>query len=135
MSSYQEHQQYGGKYLFIPEIPNNSYNTLDNYHQAISLRQKDQSSAPPASLPLTQKNTKPTKKSTVQISKSQTGGHHAGSKNFTEEDSFALVQLMEDHKPIGPHSWLAVEKGYNEWARINNSIEHDQTSLQRKWNA
>ena len=42
---------------------------------------------------------------------------------------------MEDHKPIGPHSWLAVEKGYNEWARINNSIEHDQTSLQRKWNA
>ena len=42
---------------------------------------------------------------------------------------------MEEHKPIGPHGWLAVEKGYNKWARINNSIEHDQTSFQRKWDA
>jgi len=67
------------------------------------LQQKDQSSAPPASLALTQKNTKPTKKSTVQISKSRAGGCRAESKNFTEEDSFALVQLMEEHKPIGPH--------------------------------
>jgi len=39
---------------------------------------------------------------------------------------------MEEHKPIGPYGWLAVKKGYNEWARINNSIERDQTSLQRK---
>ena len=71
MLSYQEHQQYSGKYLFIPEILKNSYNTLDNHHQTISLQQKDQSSASPASLALTQKNTKPTKNI---LSKSQNLG-------------------------------------------------------------
>jgi len=74
-------------------------------------------------LALTQKDTKLTKKSTVQISKSWASGHCTGSKNFTEEDSFALVQLVEEHNTIGPHGWLAVKKEYNEWARINNSIE------------
>jgi len=77
------------------------------------LSQKDQSSAPSAPLVLTQKNTKPTKKSTVQISKSSTGGCCVGSQNFTKEDSFALVQLIKGHKPISPYGWLAVKKEYN----------------------
>jgi len=58
------------------------------------------------------KSIKP-KKASTKKEKSQINGHWINSKNFTNKDTIMLVHLMDNHKPIGPQEWLALEKEYN----------------------
>lgn len=43
-----------------------------------------------------------------------------------------LVHLMDNHKPIGPQEWLALEKEYNKQVKTNSSVECDYTLLRKK---
>lgn len=61
------------------------------------------------------------------------GGRAVGSVNFGADEMAMLVEIVEQHLPIGGHGWDEVLREYNAWAKKEGFRERDQRSLKQKF--
>lgn len=60
-------------------------------------------------------------------------GRPAGASNFSEADTWALLNATADEKPIGERGWRVVHNKYNEYARRHGRPVRTAKSLENKF--
>lgn len=55
-----------------------------------------------------------------------------GDANYRHEDTAALLDLVEEHEPIGANHWAKVANEFNRWAEANQRPKRSTESLKNK---
>lgn len=62
-----------------------------------------------------------------------TPGRRQGALNYSEEELTKLLDIVEDHEPLGANMWALVHQGYKFWAFAARHPEQDADIVQHKF--
>jgi hypothetical protein len=65
--------------------------------------------------------------------KKQCGGCVAGTANYTPEDLNALLDILEEHLPLGGNAWNSTDNKFNIWAQESGQPSQTSKSLELKF--
>ncbi len=65
--------------------------------------------------------------------KKKRGGRSAGASNYSTEDVNALLDILEEHRPLGAHAWNMCADEYTVWAEDSVHPVHTSKSLENKF--
>ncbi|KAJ7195966.1 hypothetical protein GGX14DRAFT_323982, partial [Mycena pura] len=60
-------------------------------------------------------------------------GRQPGSSNYSSKDVTALLDLVEEHLPLGGKRWKTIGKEFNKWARSASRPERQEKALENKY--